>query len=112
MHFSLQSDHPSKHGHLWFSYLILTRPYYGVQAFVLVEHSNRTKPGIFLHNPMTALSFRAKELTMETTFGQDLIAAMEEAAAHATGKGTLARTHVVTREPVVPPRNGEVTAAG
>ncbi len=32
---------------------------------------------------------------MKTTFGQDLIAAMEEAAAHATGKGTVARTHIV-----------------
>jgi putative transcriptional regulator len=32
---------------------------------------------------------------METTFGQDLVAAMEEAAAHAQGKGELARAHVV-----------------
>ncbi len=32
---------------------------------------------------------------MGTTFGQDLIAAMEEAAAHATGKGTVAREHIV-----------------
>ena len=32
---------------------------------------------------------------MGTTFGQDLVAAMEEAAAHAQGKGELARTHVV-----------------
>ena len=33
---------------------------------------------------------------MTTTFGQDLIAAMEEAAAHALGDGTVAREHVVT----------------
>jgi putative transcriptional regulator len=33
---------------------------------------------------------------MATTFGQDLIAAMEEAAAHAQGKGPIAREHVVT----------------
>ncbi len=32
---------------------------------------------------------------MTTTFGQDLIAAMEEAAAHAQGKAKAARTHVV-----------------
>ena len=44
---------------------------------------------------------------METTFGQELIAAMAEAAAHATGKGTVARAHIVIREPVVPPRSGE-----
>ena len=31
---------------------------------------------------------------METTFGQDLIAAMEEAAAHARGTGEVARAHV------------------
>jgi hypothetical protein len=49
---------------------------------------------------------------METTFGQDLIAAMEEAAVHATGKGMVARAHIVIREPVTPPRNGEVAAAG
>lgn len=30
-----------------------------------------------------------------SSFGQDLIAAMEEAAAHAQGKGELARMHVV-----------------
>lgn len=28
-------------------------------------------------------------------FGKDLIAAMEEAAAHATGKGTAARVHTI-----------------
>lgn len=33
---------------------------------------------------------------METTFGQDLVAAMAEAAAHATGAGTAPRVHVVT----------------
>ena len=32
---------------------------------------------------------------MGTAFGRDLVAAMEEAAAHAQGKGELARTHVV-----------------
>ena len=32
---------------------------------------------------------------MAKTFGQDLIAAMEEAAAHAQGKGAVAREHVV-----------------
>jgi putative transcriptional regulator len=32
---------------------------------------------------------------MPNTFGQDLIAAMEEAAAHARGKGAVARTHVI-----------------
>lgn len=32
---------------------------------------------------------------MTNTFGQDLIAAMEEAAAHAQGKRAVARTHVV-----------------
>lgn len=32
---------------------------------------------------------------METTFGQDLIAAMAEAAAHATSNGTVARAHIV-----------------
>lgn len=32
---------------------------------------------------------------MNTTFGQDLIAAMEEAAAHSQGKGNVAREHVV-----------------
>jgi len=31
-----------------------------------------------------------------STFGQDLIAAMEEAAAHAHGKGKIARIHTVT----------------
>lgn len=31
-----------------------------------------------------------------TDFGKDLIAAMEEAAAHATGAGKAARTHIVT----------------
>lgn len=30
-----------------------------------------------------------------TTFGQDLIAAMEEAAAHAQGKGAAARVHTI-----------------
>jgi putative transcriptional regulator len=42
-----------------------------------------------------AMRIRAKELTMKPTFGQDLIAVMEEAAAHATGKGTVARAHIV-----------------
>jgi putative transcriptional regulator len=32
---------------------------------------------------------------METTFGQDLISAMEEAATHATGKGAVARAPIV-----------------
>lgn len=32
---------------------------------------------------------------MANTFGQDLVAAMEEAAAHAQGKDAAARTHVV-----------------
>lgn len=32
---------------------------------------------------------------MAETFGQDLIAAMAEAAAHAQGKGAVAREHVV-----------------
>ena len=32
---------------------------------------------------------------MATTFGQDLIAAMEEAAAHARGKGKAARVHMI-----------------
>ncbi len=32
---------------------------------------------------------------METTFGQELVTAMAEAAAHAQGKGKAARTHVV-----------------
>ena len=32
---------------------------------------------------------------MANTFGQDLIAAMEEAASHAQGKGSIAREHVV-----------------
>lgn len=32
---------------------------------------------------------------METTFGQDLIAAMNEAAAHAQGKGKVARIHTI-----------------
>ena len=32
---------------------------------------------------------------MGTTFGQDLIAAMEEAAAHAQGTGKVARVHVI-----------------
>ncbi len=32
---------------------------------------------------------------MSTTFGQDLITAMEEAAAHAQGTSKAARTHVV-----------------
>lgn len=32
---------------------------------------------------------------MDSTFGQDLIAAMAEAAAHAQGKGAVAREHVV-----------------
>ena len=32
---------------------------------------------------------------MEKTFGQDLVAAMEEAAAHAQGKGKVAREHIV-----------------
>ena len=32
---------------------------------------------------------------MGTTFGQDLVAAMEEAAAHAQGRGELARAHLV-----------------
>ena len=32
---------------------------------------------------------------METTFGQDLVAAMGEAASYARGKGKAARTHVV-----------------
>ncbi len=30
-----------------------------------------------------------------SSFGEDLIAAMEEAAAHATGKGKMARVHIV-----------------
>ncbi len=30
-----------------------------------------------------------------SSFGEDLIAAMEEAAAHAQGKGTAARVHVI-----------------
>lgn len=30
-----------------------------------------------------------------STFGQELIASMEEAAAHAQGRGTVAREHVV-----------------
>ena len=33
---------------------------------------------------------------MSTTFGQDLIASMEEAVAHAKGHTTAAREHVVT----------------
>jgi putative transcriptional regulator len=32
---------------------------------------------------------------METTFGQDLLTAMAEAAAHAQGNGQVAREHVV-----------------
>ena len=32
---------------------------------------------------------------MAETFGQDLIAAMKEAAAHAQGKGAVAREHVI-----------------
>jgi putative transcriptional regulator len=32
---------------------------------------------------------------MADTFGQDLIAAMDEAAAHAQGKGAVAREHIV-----------------
>ncbi len=32
---------------------------------------------------------------MGTTFGQDLVAAMEEAATHAQGKGAVAGEHVV-----------------
>jgi putative transcriptional regulator len=32
---------------------------------------------------------------METTFGQDLIAAMDEAAAHARGTGKVARLHTI-----------------
>ena len=32
---------------------------------------------------------------MGTTFGQELIAAMEEAAAHAQGKGKVARVHTI-----------------
>jgi putative transcriptional regulator len=32
---------------------------------------------------------------MSTTFGQELIASMEEAVAHAEGRGTAARIHVV-----------------
>lgn len=32
---------------------------------------------------------------MSTTFGQDLIASMEEAVAHAQGRGTAARIHSV-----------------
>ena len=32
---------------------------------------------------------------MGTTFGQDLVAAMEEAAAHAQGKGKVARVHAI-----------------
>ncbi len=32
---------------------------------------------------------------MANTFGQDLIAAMEEAALHAHGKGAVARAHVI-----------------
>lgn len=32
---------------------------------------------------------------MATTFGQDLIAAMDEAAAHAQGKGSVARIHTI-----------------
>jgi putative transcriptional regulator len=38
---------------------------------------------------------QVKERVMERTFGQDLIAAMEEAAAHAQGTGEVARAHVV-----------------
>ena len=32
---------------------------------------------------------------MANTFGQDLIAALEEAAVHAQGKGSIAREHVI-----------------
>jgi putative transcriptional regulator len=32
---------------------------------------------------------------MANTFGQDLITAMQEAALHATGKGKIAREHIV-----------------
>jgi putative transcriptional regulator len=36
-----------------------------------------------------------KDKDMNRTFGQDLIASMEEAAAHAQGRSTAARIHVV-----------------